>query len=234
MTLEDQVSAPKTRRSGLVIPQRLTWTGETAACAIWLLGSALSSTWRVRIRDETGAAESAPGQYIAAIWHNRLALAMPIWHWWQKHHAGGGLAALISASRDGALLARTFSYFGVKPIRGSSSRRGAQALLELTSALEENLNVAITPDGPRGPKYKVQPGIISLAQVTGVRIVPIGVHIFRKKELRSWDGFQIPLPFTRCEAVLGRAIQVARDASPEEQEQARQTLESALLSLNQD
>src|SRR5262249_21448664 len=138
MTEQQQVR-PKsaTRRSGVVVPHRPKWHGEIAACGIWLFGRALSATWRFELRDECGLEK---GPLIAAIWHNRLAMAMPIWNWWQKRHPSERLAALISASRDGALLARTFSYFGVKPIRGSSSRRGAQALLESNSALSDGFD----------------------------------------------------------------------------------------------
>jgi lysophospholipid acyltransferase (LPLAT)-like uncharacterized protein len=231
MTEQPQVPAKPKRRSGVVVPHRPKWHGEIAACAIWLLGRTLSATWRLEVRNDFGIAH---GPVIVAIWHNRLALSMPIWRWWQKDHPQERLAALISASRDGALLARTYSYFGVKPIRGSSSRRGAQALLELTSVLNDGYVVAITPDGPRGPKYKVQPGIISLAQVTGIPIVPVGVSVARKKELRSWDAFQIPHPFTRCRATIGQPINIPRDLSPEQHEDLRQHLETTLLTLNPD
>jgi len=234
MTPTDNVPSQKPRRSGVVVPHRLKWHGELTACSIWLLGSVLTSTLRVQVKDETGVPKSHEGPLIGAIWHNRLGVAMPVWRWWGKNGAGGRMAGLISASRDGALLARTFSYFGIKPIRGSSSRRGAQALLELTSALNDNYHVAITPDGPRGPKYKVQSGIISLAQITGIPIIPVGIYVHRKKRLSSWDAFQIPFPFTRCEAILGTPIHVPREASEEEHEQARMALESALLALNRD
>ncbi len=229
MTGQPQVQ-PK-RRSGVIVPHRPKWHGEIAACAIWLLGRALSTTWRFELKDESGLRN---GPFIAAIWHNRLALARPIWHWWHARHPSERLAALISASRDGALLARTFSYFGVKPVRGSSSRRGAQALLELNSALRDGYDIAITPDGPRGPRYKVQSGIISLAQLSGVPILPFGVRVTRKKELQSWDAFQIPLPFAQCSAVIGRPIRIPRDASPEQREEARLLLESTMLSINPD
>jgi lysophospholipid acyltransferase (LPLAT)-like uncharacterized protein len=229
-----EVTAPKQRRSGVVVPHRPKWHGEIAALAIWGFGRSLSATWRLRVRNEMNLPATHQGPLIAAIWHNRLALAMPIWKWWQRSRPNEHLAALISASRDGALLARTFSYFGIKPIRGSSSRRGGQALLELTSALRDGLNVAITPDGPRGPRYKVQPGIISLAQVTGVPIVPIGVQVSRKKQLRSWDRFQIPYPFAKCDAVLGPIMRVPRDASAEQHEELRAALEAVMLSSNPD
>jgi len=234
MIVHPQVTPPKPRRSGVVIPHRPKWHGEIAACAIWVVGRSLLSTWRLHVEDRTGLTGTEVGPLIASIWHNRLALAIRGWDWWAKRHPGARLAALISASRDGALFARTFSYFGVKPVRGSSSRRGPQALLELVSALEDNFNVAITPDGPRGPKYKVQPGIISLAQVSGIPIVPVGVHIAKKKQLRSWDQFQVPLPFSRCDIVLGKPINVPRDASPHEHEKVRTALEATMLSLNPD
>ena len=82
---------------------------------------------------------------------------------------------MVSASRDGGILAGILEQFGVKPVRGSSSRRGPQALLEMTTWAERGYDLAITPDGPRGPRYKVQEGVISAAQLTGLPIVPVGV-----------------------------------------------------------
>jgi lysophospholipid acyltransferase (LPLAT)-like uncharacterized protein len=225
----------KVRRSGVVVPHRPKWHAEIAACAIWLLGRTLSATLRLDIHDEGRVLNAdVDHPFIGAIWHNRLAIAMPVWTVWKKRHPNARLAGLISASRDGALLARTFSYFGVKPVRGSTSRRGPQALLELNSALRDGFCVAITPDGPRGPKYQVQSGIISLAQVSGIPIVPVGVHISHKKRLRSWDAFQIPLPFAMCSVTFGPPIQVARDASPEDRELSRLALQNAMISLNAD
>jgi lysophospholipid acyltransferase (LPLAT)-like uncharacterized protein len=202
---------------------------------VWLLIGTLAKTWRFHIRDESGLLDGTQrGPLIGALWHNRLAVAMPLWKWGAARRPASGLAALVSASRDGGLLARIFERFGVRPIRGSSSRRGAQALLELTSALQDDFHAAITPDGPRGPKYIVQPGIISLAQLSGIPIMPVGAFIRRKWQLKSWDAFQIPLPFTRCDVVFGAPICVPRDASPEQREEARATLESRLKALNRD
>lgn len=139
------------------------------------------------------------------------------------------LAALVSASKDGALLAAVLGKFGVEQVRGSSSRRGPQALLELTTRGERGYDLAVTPDGPKGPRYIAQPGVISLAQVTGFPIIPVTCNTHRKVCLKSWDGFQIPLPFSRCELILNKPILVAREAGPERREQLRQELE---LSLN--
>lgn len=223
------------RKSGIVVPHRPKWQGQLAASALWLLGTALSKSWRITFRDESGLLEpTSRGPILFALWHNRLAVAMTFWSIVRQRRPEAGLAALISASRDGGLLARTFENFGVTPIRGSSSRRGAQALIELVSALRENYHVAITPDGPRGPKYSVQPGIISLAQLSGVPIVPAGAKIFSRKELRSWDAFQIPLPFARCELTFGQPIHIPRRASKEELEALRAQLEAEMIRVNPD
>ncbi|HOC49758.1 MAG TPA: lysophospholipid acyltransferase family protein, partial [Verrucomicrobiota bacterium] len=138
------------------------------------------------------------------------------------------------ASRDGALLAAILECFGVQPVRGSSSRRGPQALLELSGWAERGYDLAITPDGPRGPCYVVQEGVIGLAQVTGLPIVPASCRLGRKVRLRSWDGFQVPLPFSRCDVVIGAPVRVPRDAAEAEREALRQGLERTLRELGGD
>ncbi len=226
-------SSRPARKSGIVVPQRPAWHGQIAAFALWSVGTSLSKSWRVTFRDESGLLEpTAKGPILFALWHNRLAVAMTFWSMVRQRRAEAGLAALISASRDGGLLSRTFEHFGVTPIRGSSSRRGAQALIESVSALREGYHLAITPDGPRGPKYSVQSGIISLAQLSGAPIVPAGAIIHSKKELRSWDAFQIPLPFARCELTFAPPIYVPRRASKDELEALRARLEAEMKRIN--
>ena len=159
---------------------------------------------------------------------------MAMWSWGKSRQPHSKLAALISASRDGGLLAQTFSNFGVTPVRGSSSRRGPQALIELVRALRQGFHVAITPDGPRGPKYTVQPGIVSLAQLSGCPIIPVGAKIQAKIQLRSWDQFQIPLPGSRCELVFSKPFYIPREATEEERERLRAEIEAELRRLNPD
>ena len=103
----------------------------------------------------------------------------------------------------------------MQPVRGSSSRRGPQALLELTSWAERGYDLAITPDGPRGPCYVVQEGVMALAQVTGLPIVPFSYHLRWKIRVKSWDRFQIPLPFSPCDMIIGKPVRVPRETSPE-------------------
>ena len=145
-----------------------------------------------------------------------------------------GLVALISASHDGGVLARTLQYFGVESVRGSSSRRGAQALLELTSWTGRGYSVAITPDGPRGPCYRVSEGAVSLAQLSELPIVPISTRVRWKLRTKSWDRFQIPLPFARCEIRFGQPLHVGRNATEAERARAAEELKARLDELTQD
>jgi lysophospholipid acyltransferase (LPLAT)-like uncharacterized protein len=135
---------------------------------------------------------------------------------------------MVSASRDGGFLTHILERFQTDPVRGSTSRRGSQALRELVSWAQQGRDLAITPDGPRGPRYVVQDGIIALAQLTGLPIIPAGTRVRWKIQLRSWDRFQIPLPFTRCDILAGPPISVPRNATPEERESLRRQLEEAL------
>jgi lysophospholipid acyltransferase (LPLAT)-like uncharacterized protein len=121
--------------------------------------------------------------------------------------------------------------FRVQPVRGSSSRRGPQALLELTTWSERGYDLAITPDGPRGPCYVVQEGVMSLAQITGLQIVPFSYSLKWKIRVKSWDRFQIPLPFSRCDMVFGKALRVPRDATDTQREALRQELEQTMRGM---
>jgi lysophospholipid acyltransferase (LPLAT)-like uncharacterized protein len=144
------------------------------------------------------------------------------------------LAAIVSASRDGGMVARILEHFNVQPVRGSSSRRGPQALLELTSFAEQGYNLAITPDGPRGPCYVVQEGVVALAQLTGLPIVPASYKLSWKIRLKSWDRFQIPLPFARWQVHFAEPIFIPREASQQEREALRLKLENMMKNITKD
>jgi hypothetical protein len=175
------------------------------------------------------------GPVIYCTWHNRLALSMKLYvSFGRRRHQSAGLAGLVSASRDGAFLAAILERFGIQPVRGSSSRRGAQALLELTTWAERGYDLAITPDGPRGPRYVVQDGAMSLAQVTGLPVVPVTYFLKWKIQLKSWDRFQIPLPFSICEVSAGKILYVPRETSGEEREKIRKQLEDTLKEISRD
>jgi hypothetical protein len=152
----------------------------------------------------------------------------------QPRTASPGIAAMVSASKDGGFLAAILECFGVEPVRGSSSRRGPQALLELTTWAERGYDLAITPDGPRGPRYEFHEGAMSLAQVTGLPIIPFSFNLSWKITANSWDKFQIPLPFGRCEIMVGEALRVPREATDAEREVLRKELERRMRELTRD
>jgi len=232
-----QSSKPQAqKRSGVIIPHAPEWYQRLGAFVIFLSLRALLLTVRCRMRARSEYfSAGAPAPVIFCIWHNRLATCVKVLDRHRRpHNAGAGMAALVSASKDGAFLAHILELFRIQPVRGSSSRRGAQALLELVSWAERGHDLTITPDGPRGPCYRVQEGIASLAQVTGLPIVPVTMNLNWKIRIKSWDQFQIPLPFARCEVCVGRAIRVPPDVTDDERRQIRQQLEAELRALTRD
>jgi len=208
-------SQPAVKKSGIVVPHRARWRQRLAAAAIYLGIRALAATIRFRLDDRSGFFTGAPReQIIFALWHNRLALSPVMYRRFVlKFAPERRLAGMVSASRDGGLLAQILEHFGIEPVRGSSSRRGPQALIEMTTLAERGYDLAITPDGPRGPRYVVQEGVVSTAQLTGLPVVLAAYHLNWKICAKSWDGFQIPLPFARCEITVGTILRVPREAS---------------------
>lgn len=226
--------APRKRVSGVVVPNAPTRLQRVLAWLVATLMRLLAATLRYRVDGGHGPAKLPKTPVIFALWHNRLGLCMKAYHSFVRpQHATEHLAALISASKDGAFLAAILENFGVQPVRGSSSRRGAQALLELSSWAERGYDLAVTPDGPRGPCYTIQPGVMTLAQVTGLPVVPFSYRLNWKIRVKSWDRFQIPLPFARCEMFFGEPIHVPRDASDEDRARLRQRLHDALMVTTQ-
>lgn len=229
------VTAQKTRGE-LVIPHKPKWHQRIGAWAIYALIRAGAATLRYRWNDRSKFFQGEPpGPAIYCVWHNRLPLCMVAYYGYvKKRNRSNGLAALVSASRDGGFLAGILECFGVQPVRGSSSRRGRQALLELTTWAERGYDLAITPDGPRGPRYVVADGVIALAQLTGLPILPVSYYLDWKIQVKSWDRFQIPIPFSRCEMVCDQPIHVPRRATEGEREALRLQLEEALKKISRD
>ncbi len=144
---------PKARKSGVVIPHAPKWHQRLGAALIYGLAHALASTLRFRLNDLSGYFSDVPQEKIIfAIWHNRLSLSLILYRRYvARRDRGRRLVAMVSASRDGGMLAGVLERFGVQPVRGSSSRRGPQALREMVSWGRRGHDLAITPDGPRGP-----------------------------------------------------------------------------------
>jgi lysophospholipid acyltransferase (LPLAT)-like uncharacterized protein len=226
----------KKKKSGVVIPNPATFLQRFLAWLLWAALRLVAATLRYRVCDPHNFLERKDiSQAIYCVWHNRLALCLKMYFTFGGgRRSKAGIAGLVSASRDGAFLSAILERFGVQPVRGSSSRRGAQALLELKTWAERGYDLAITPDGPRGPRYVVQDGAMSLAQITGLPVVPASYHLKWKIQLKSWDGFQIPLPFSICEITGGKVFQVPRDISDSAREELRKQLETELRAISQD
>lgn len=224
------------RKSGVVIPHRVKWHQRLAARLVYFIAHSMAATLRFKLNDKSGYFSHVPQEkLIFAIWHNRLSLALILYRKYvARRDRSRKLVALVSASRDGGFLARILELFGVEPVRGSSSRRGAQALLEMVSWGQRGHDLAITPDGPRGPRYEVQEGVISTAQLTGLPIVPVSFHLNWKIRVNSWDKFQIPLPFARCEITVGDIMRIPRESSDAEREELRKKLEAEMRAITKD
>jgi lysophospholipid acyltransferase (LPLAT)-like uncharacterized protein len=166
---------------------------------IWLgsiLVNMLCATLRYKVIDEAGFLEKpSPRPVVILVWHNRI-LAMPV-VFRRYYPKRKGLLVLTSASRDGAYLSEFVRCFGMGAVRGSSSRRGAAALLDLVRSVEAGFDLCITPDGPRGPRYYLGPGALLLSQKCQVPLMPLLVEYSAFWRFKSWDGFAVPKPFSK-------------------------------------
>jgi len=200
-------------------------TPEKKARLIAIVGAGIVrlvvATLRIHVRDEAGVlgGPSEP-RLIWVFWHNRLFVIPHLLNHYLPQRPG---SALTSASKDGEILAAFLQRFHIRPIRGSSSRRGAAALLEMKRLIAQGYDVAITPDGPRGPRYKLNAGPIALAQKTGALVMPIRVQYSRFWQLKSWDAFRIPKPFARVDITLLplRTVPPTENETDFEEERAR-------------
>jgi lysophospholipid acyltransferase (LPLAT)-like uncharacterized protein len=187
---------------------------------------ALGLTLRFRVNDLSGICDGTTQcPVIWAFWHNRMLVVPVLQERFFKNRHG---SVLTSPSKDGEIIAEIMGRFGQNNVRGSSSRRGATAMRELAEVIEKGGDVAITPDGPRGPRYKLGPGIILLAQKTGAPVVPVHVEYSRCLRAGRWDGFMIPLPFARVEVTLGELYYVRETPAKAEFEGERLRLEQTL------
>lgn len=190
---------------------------------------AWARTLRLRVEDPhdvVGFVRQQP--VIFAIWHNRLLMLPRVFDPSFPTRQSYGL---ISASRDGDMIANWIERAGYGTIRGSSSRKGVAALRQLIDTLAANGNVLFTPDGPRGPLYQVGQGVVFVAQKSGAPIVPIHMEYSSCWRLKSWDRFVVPRPFATLRAIFGQPIRIPPLAGPEQFEAEQLRLQNAMMSL---
>ena len=190
---------------------------------------ALASTWRYQtVGEEIPAGlRSRKEPILFTLWHGQM---LPLL-WF---HRNQGVAVLVSEHSDGEIIARILEWMGYALIRGSTSRGAGRALIGLTRTLKDGNDVAITPDGPRGPRHKFAPGAVVAANRADVPIVPTVAHVERCWQLSSWDGFVIPKPFARITIAYGPATRVhartpreAADEAPRLEELMSATAQAA-------
>lgn len=169
---------------------------------------ALMHTVRLRIANDVAYRELTEqgSPVIFTLWHGRL---LPLGF----VHRGQDIVCLASRSDDGEYITRILQHWGFGVVRGSSSRGGDTALRELIRVVRAGRSVAVTPDGPRGPREKLKPGVIQLAQLTGAPLVPLAAAASRSWWFVSWDRFLVPQPFSRLHVAYGDPIFVPRDTT---------------------
>jgi lysophospholipid acyltransferase (LPLAT)-like uncharacterized protein len=144
-------------------------------------------------------------------------------------YKGWGGAVLVSKSKDGEIMTQVLKRQGHETVRGSTSRHGVQAMAKLIKALKADIRPGVVvPDGPRGPRFRVQPGVITLAQKTGYPIVPISYSANKLKVFASWDRFILPYPFSKGRVIYGTPISVPSELDGKTRELYRAKLEDEL------
>lgn len=159
----------------------------------------LTARYRVKGWEHYDAIKKGHGRGVWVVWHNRLIGGIIL-------QRDKNVGALISKSRDGELISRAVERLGYAPLRGSTSRNSSGVAKAAIRHLREGYDVVFTPDGPRGPRYEVQAGAAWAAKLSGAPVLPIGVGATPKAVFKSWDRFQLPLPFSRIQVVLGEPL----------------------------
>ena len=194
------------------------------------LVKALSSTYRLRLIDQAHEARvlSEHGSIVYASWHQRFFPGITFF-------AGRKpIAIMISRSRDGELIADVARRLGWHPVRGSSSRGGSEALGQLKALALQGYKIGHIVDGPRGPFAAVKPGLLSIAQFTGVPVVPVCTSAQHTWTFNSWDRFMVPKPFSRIAVRFGAPVEIDRKLQKQDFESARLSLERTLIELYRD
>jgi lysophospholipid acyltransferase (LPLAT)-like uncharacterized protein len=186
-------------------------------------------TLRYEIDDRGGTLQRPANETaIGSVWHNRLLIFPLILKRLFPQRRG---AALISASRDGGYIAELVQRIGFDVVRGSSSRQGVAAMLQLADMLAAGGDAVISPDGPRGPVYELGPGIILLAQKSGRPVIPVNLEYSSCWRVKSWDRFILPKPFSKIRVIFGQPHQVRSTLNDQEFEAERLRLQNAMMSL---
>jgi lysophospholipid acyltransferase (LPLAT)-like uncharacterized protein len=190
------------------------FAGYTLARSARLLVRSLSGGYSPLGPNVDPASYTGPDRYLFSIWHENMLLPA-------VGYGHPSLAVLVSRHTDGQLLAAVAKYMGMKLVTGSSGRGGVEALRQLIDDKAPWRHLAVTPDGPRGPRRVIKPGIVFIAAKTGMKIVPTGVACTRVWRAKSWDRFVVPKPFARALGITAEPIAVPPDVGANDLEPYR-------------
>ncbi len=225
--MTDQASDHKKKRRFFTLKNKRhmpTWLAGILAFFIKLI----SFTYRVKVVDKEGWFEQQDAwPVVVSLWHNRILFIACL----VRRSLLERMSVLISASRDGEYVSAFIRFFGLGVVRGSSSRGGVHALLELNHELKDGHSVILTVDGPRGPKYSVHPGAVILAQKNSLAIIPVSVNAKHYWQAKSWDNTQIPVPFSTVSLVFGSPFSIPKEMSLED---AQQLIHDKMMEITED
>lgn len=167
------------------------------------------------------------GRYVVAFWHGSMLIG------WFLHRPvrPGTTSALVSQSKDGEYLSAVLERWGYSMIRGSSHIGGKEAMQLMVDEVEKGHSLAITPDGPRGPRHEMKMGAVRVAQKTGVPLVLVGIAAMKRKKLKSWDAFEVPIPFSTVEVVYSEPLYVPNDLTGESLDNVKMMMQHRLIEL---
>ena len=227
-TAGNEITSVESAPSG---PNKLLWHQR---CLLWLL-TALMKLWTRSLRfhfgsDVQAVIDAAPPPAVIILWHNRLFVAP---EYFRRFMPRRKLAALISASSDGAWLAGFFELLGIDTIRGSRHGRATQAFREMIKVSRAGRDVGVTPDGSRGPMYEMKPGALALALRTRAPVLLLSFNFSRTWRAKSWDQFYIPVPFSRVEVKID-SIENGKVLGGGDAQAAAKILKERLMAITED
>ncbi len=195
----------------------------------WALFLGIGSTLRFRIlgKKHYRRLKQTGQNFLIAVWHGRIFL--PVYALRNQD-----IAVIVSQHWDGEMIARTIRMLGYRAIRGSSTRGGKEAFHQMVAYLRSGGVGANIPDGPTGPRHRLKPGTLFLAQRSGVPVLPMSFSAVRGKKFRSWDRFLLPLPFSRVALIFGEPLFVPEDLSDREVEELSEILELRLTEIEKE
>lgn len=193
---------------------RSKWWSRPLGHLVGALIKTLCFTLRKRVEYGNDPSYLKEKQVIVALWHNRTFTPCHFYRYVIRGKVT--MSMLTSASKDGAMLATVAEDYGMRAVRGSSGRRGVAGFMDVLRELKGGYSMCITPDGPKGPRYKCHPGVIKAAAQSGLPIMPVAIEIPSCwRILSAWDGYVIPKPFSRVTLHVGEPIYVPQDADEE-------------------